>query len=36
LVVLALLALALHAATFAQDFSPRVRAHIPFPFLPSN
>jgi len=32
LVVLALLALALHAATFAQDFSPMVRAHIPFPF----
>ena len=27
-----MLALALHAATFAQDFSPRVRAHIPFPF----
>ena len=32
LLALALLSLALHAVTFAQDFSPKVRAHIPFAF----
>jgi|SRR5215813_2004817 len=32
LLAVALLSLALHAATFAQDFSPKVRAHIPFAF----
>lgn len=32
LVALAFVALALDAATFAQDFAPKVRAHIPFPF----
>lgn len=32
LAVLALFVLALHAVTFAQDFAPRLRAHIPFPF----
>ena len=32
LAVLVLFVLALHAATLAQDFSPKVRAHIPFNF----